>query len=264
VGWVVLKEHVNDTSLNAKGASHTWSITLDPAHLAQLAAAAAEAGGGDNNSGGNGWDSASAADGSSFPPPLAFRCFRVVMTAANSNGHMYLPLSGLEIYGVLHAASAEHLTSPPALSAVQLNAWNAASINQNAAAAAASAGAANVGAPQNAPVPAPTPVASAPPLSALKRAPSAAEPHGLVSLPLEPACVLQVHVLRCALVVWVLCCVVCCAVHRPVSDFDENGILYHLATAARTKPWVNPCTSVAAAFQPLSVLSHCVAVLCVM
>jgi len=63
--WVELMKHVNDTSLNHKGATHTWKI---PAHKV-----------------GN----------------QSFSMFRIYQFGVNSNQHHYLPLSGFEIYGTI-------------------------------------------------------------------------------------------------------------------------------------------------------------------
>eukprot|EP01083_Nonionella_stella_P159539 520531_1 len=57
--WMVLKSHVNDSSLHAKGASHTWSVHTD------------------------GW----------------FRYFRIILTGPNDNKHYFLCCSGIELYG---------------------------------------------------------------------------------------------------------------------------------------------------------------------
>lgn len=62
--WEIISTHVNDTALNAKGATHTWPITGLPS---------------------NTW----------------YRYFRIRQTGSNSNSHDYLALSGFEIYGEL-------------------------------------------------------------------------------------------------------------------------------------------------------------------
>lgn len=60
--WVVLRDHVDDTTLSRKGQAATWEIPAQPHY---------------------------------------FRYFRVLMTGKNSNGHNYLSLSGFELYGDL-------------------------------------------------------------------------------------------------------------------------------------------------------------------
>eukprot|EP01006_Ploeotia_vitrea_P049935 TRINITY_DN67395_c8_g1_i1.p1 TRINITY_DN67395_c8_g1~~TRINITY_DN67395_c8_g1_i1.p1 ORF type:complete len:1605 (+),score=973.64 TRINITY_DN67395_c8_g1_i1:233-5047(+) len=62
VKWELLAMHKNDTSLNKKGAMHTWRVNH----------------------------------------PGRFRQFRIIQTGVNSNNHYYLALSGSEFYGVLH------------------------------------------------------------------------------------------------------------------------------------------------------------------
>jgi len=62
ITWVVLKEHHNDASLNAKGATHTWEL---------------------------------------FDIDESFSKFRIFMTGLNSNQHWYMAVSGFEIYGLL-------------------------------------------------------------------------------------------------------------------------------------------------------------------
>lgn len=61
--WTVLREHVNDETLNGKGATATWKI--------------------------------------SNAPTKPCRMFRIVQTGENSNKHHYLALSGFELYGRL-------------------------------------------------------------------------------------------------------------------------------------------------------------------
>eukprot|EP01083_Nonionella_stella_P191782 709582_1 len=65
--WSLLREHTDDQSLNKKGMSYTW--TLEPA------------------------------------PTAFYSKFRVAMTGKNSNGHMYLSLSGFELYGTMRTIS---------------------------------------------------------------------------------------------------------------------------------------------------------------
>jgi len=62
--WLTLREHTNDESLNAMGAAHTWPITSPLAEV-------------------------------------GYQMFRIKMTGPNSNQHLYLALSGLELYGTL-------------------------------------------------------------------------------------------------------------------------------------------------------------------
>eukprot|EP01084_Bolivina_argentea_P100315 180137_1 len=63
--FTVLMKHVNDTSLNHKGATHTWAL---PANAV-------------NN--------------------MAFSQFRIFQFGVNSNQHHYLPMSGFELYGTV-------------------------------------------------------------------------------------------------------------------------------------------------------------------
>ena len=67
--WTLLREHVNDESLNAKGKAVTWMIDVNAPGCAR-----------------------------------AYRMFRVTQTAENSNKHHYLACSGWELYGQLYAA----------------------------------------------------------------------------------------------------------------------------------------------------------------
>lgn len=60
--WVILSSHVNDASLNAKGATHTWTLPMNST-------------------------------------PVFYRYFRVMQRGLNSNRHHYMALSGFEIYG---------------------------------------------------------------------------------------------------------------------------------------------------------------------
>ena len=60
--WIILRSHIDDTSLNAKGATHTWNLP-----------------------------------GSATP--VFYRYFRVLQRGLNSNRHNFLALSGFEIYG---------------------------------------------------------------------------------------------------------------------------------------------------------------------
>jgi hypothetical protein len=60
--WVILRSHLDDTSLNAKGATHTWNLTSENT-------------------------------------PTYYRYFRILQRGLNSNRHHYLALSGFEIYG---------------------------------------------------------------------------------------------------------------------------------------------------------------------
>ena len=62
LSWTLLREHVNDASLNLRGQSFTWSIP---------------------------------------PTTKRYSMFRVFMTGPNSNEHLYLALSGFEIYGTM-------------------------------------------------------------------------------------------------------------------------------------------------------------------
>eukprot|EP01006_Ploeotia_vitrea_P052211 TRINITY_DN67660_c9_g12_i2.p1 TRINITY_DN67660_c9_g12~~TRINITY_DN67660_c9_g12_i2.p1 ORF type:complete len:1039 (+),score=601.97 TRINITY_DN67660_c9_g12_i2:75-3191(+) len=61
--WDVLREHVNDASLDKKGATYTWPLDA--------------------------------------PRGKFYKLFRVMLTGKNSNDHYYLALSGMEIYGHL-------------------------------------------------------------------------------------------------------------------------------------------------------------------
>lgn len=67
INWTLLKEHLNDQALNAKGATFTWKID-NPAQKG------------------------------------FFSLFRIFQTGRNSNNHYYLACSGLEFYGVLSEA----------------------------------------------------------------------------------------------------------------------------------------------------------------
>ena len=67
--WALLREHVNDESLNAKGKAATWTI-----------------------------------DVSTPAGSRAYRMFRLLQTGENSNKHHYLACSGWELYGQLFAA----------------------------------------------------------------------------------------------------------------------------------------------------------------
>ena len=60
--WTLIKEHKNDTALNAKGKAHTWKLNEEKQHP-------------------------------------QFSMFRIRMTDKNDNGHWYLACSGFEIYG---------------------------------------------------------------------------------------------------------------------------------------------------------------------
>lgn len=63
--WETLKVHVDDKSLNKKGATHTWTIQQ--------------------------------------PPTRFYREFRIFQFGVNSNGNHYLCCSGMELYGILQA-----------------------------------------------------------------------------------------------------------------------------------------------------------------
>ncbi len=82
--YACLRAHVDDTALDRKGATHTW--TLPGAHLPRNPAGA----------------------GAGSPDPLnplpheAFQFLRLQMTGLNSNGHWHLCVSGLELYGSLY------------------------------------------------------------------------------------------------------------------------------------------------------------------
>lgn len=65
MSWTTLRDHVFDSALDHKGATHTW--TIDP------------------------------------PVSESFSTFRVLMTDLNSNNHWYCSVSGIEIYGTLDA-----------------------------------------------------------------------------------------------------------------------------------------------------------------
>ena len=67
--WTLLREHVNDEALNAKGKAATWNIDLS-------------------------------APGCNRP----YRLFRILQTGENSNKHHYLACSGWEMYGQVYAA----------------------------------------------------------------------------------------------------------------------------------------------------------------
>ncbi len=192
--WVALKEHNDDKSLNGKGSSATWQIpTLDPAHIAHLLTSQALNSAADADDAGGASPSAAAAVGGSngsFPPPLAFRCFRVVMTAPNSNNHMYLPLSGFELYGTMYVAGVELFTTPPPP-------------NPNPAPLSAPLSGGSVSASGSG--------AASASVGSLRR------PASSNDLPAAAP-----------------------AIYKPASDFDENGIIYQLATAGRTRTWVNP------------------------
>jgi hypothetical protein len=69
VEWVTLREHKADASLNKKGATKTWALSLPAADE-------------------------------------AYQFFRVRQVGLNSNNHNYLALSGFELYGELSPASA--------------------------------------------------------------------------------------------------------------------------------------------------------------
>jgi len=60
--WELLRRHKYDTSLNGKGATHTWDL----------------------------------------PSTQPFRMFRLMLTGPNSNRHHYLACSGFELYGTLY------------------------------------------------------------------------------------------------------------------------------------------------------------------
>ena len=66
--WVVLREHVNDTSINAVGGTCSWPVTNV----------------GDNQ---------------------CFRYIRIRMTGADSSKANHLMCSGIELYGDLHISS---------------------------------------------------------------------------------------------------------------------------------------------------------------
>jgi E3 ubiquitin-protein ligase HECTD1 len=66
--WVVLREHVNDASINGAGATCSWPVTS--AGIAQ-----------------------------------SYRYIRIRMTGVGSNGSHYLRCSGIELYGDLHISS---------------------------------------------------------------------------------------------------------------------------------------------------------------
>jgi hypothetical protein len=67
--WAALMTHSNDVSLNAKGATKTWTLPR------------------------------------SAESNAAYRFFRVRQTGPNSNNHHYLALSGFEIYGLMIGAA---------------------------------------------------------------------------------------------------------------------------------------------------------------
>ena len=67
--WTLLREHINDESLNARGKAVTWMIDVNVPGCAR-----------------------------------AYRMFRVTQTGENSNKHHYLACSGWEMYGQLYAA----------------------------------------------------------------------------------------------------------------------------------------------------------------
>ena len=66
--WVVLREHVNDASINGAGATCSWPVT---------------------NVGMN----------------QSYRYIRIRTTGVNSNGHRSLDCSGIELYGYLYIHS---------------------------------------------------------------------------------------------------------------------------------------------------------------
>lgn len=61
--WTIIKRHVEDPALNAKGATNTWKLS-----------------------------------GAVEP----YRMFRILQWGINSNKHNYLSLSGIEFYGTLY------------------------------------------------------------------------------------------------------------------------------------------------------------------
>lgn len=68
--WTTLRTHVNDAALNVKGATFTWQVPFG-------------------------------ADASGPAARSFFRMFRVFQTGLNSNKHLYLAISGFELYGTL-------------------------------------------------------------------------------------------------------------------------------------------------------------------
>ena len=79
--WTLLREHVNDESLNSKGKAVTWMIDVNVPGCAR-----------------------------------AYRMFRVTQTGENSNKHHYLACSGWELYGQLYAADGHSAYVWPSLS----------------------------------------------------------------------------------------------------------------------------------------------------
>ncbi len=67
--WTLLLKHINDTSLNHKGATHTWVLLPNQ-----------------NNANNNN---------------NSYSQYRLFQFGVNSNQHHYLPLSGFEIYGTI-------------------------------------------------------------------------------------------------------------------------------------------------------------------
>jgi SPRY domain/Sad1 / UNC-like C-terminal len=91
VTWLPLQKHTADTSLNAKGATHTWVLPEQKSY---------------------------------------YRMFRILQFGLNSNNHNYLALSGFEIYGRLKAAPAGMLlgAAGPAGSDIR---WDASTASAN-------------------------------------------------------------------------------------------------------------------------------------
>lgn len=71
VNWTIISKHTNDSSLNAKGATHTWAVQCKD----------------------------------------AYRIFRILQWGLNSNRHYYLCLSGFEIYGTVSRIPAAMLNA---------------------------------------------------------------------------------------------------------------------------------------------------------
>jgi len=77
--WTLLMKHVNDTSINHKGATHTWQL---PAHAVKN---------------------------------QAFSQYRIFQFGVNSNQHHYLPLSGFELYGTVVSGHLKPPSNPMAM-----------------------------------------------------------------------------------------------------------------------------------------------------
>jgi hypothetical protein len=193
--------------VSGKGGTKTWPILLgDEPTIEQLAA------------------------GRVPSPHLCFCMFRIIMTGPNSNGHLYLACSGFEIYGLLHATGRPSRESLTAL-----------------VTAVASA---SVPIQPIAMVPPPFVVAPSFPLRLEgNNEGGAAQPAHAVAAPavLQPRAFgnssFSTSTNDCSLFSLIVVCDVVPADVREFKhtfDFDNNGILYYLASAGGTRPWANP------------------------